>query len=448
MPSKLGIHGIMPGETPAMVEQLLNAGARMTTVKAVASIGWLREIKLLDPDIATVGRFIKGSDPRVNVEGPDLDNDLKKSAQDVMDSLLPRWEPHQGYVDYWEIINEQDPVGPEGHRRLAVFMMHCMEIAEREGYKLALFSYSLGVPEWAEMQAITESGAFGQAKAGGHALSLHEYAYPINRWYGEPLPGRPSYPDRGPLACRYRWLYEDFLIPRDEVIPLFLTEVNIAKEMPLVTAQEWITQMAWYDTQLRKDYYVVGAHLFTLGSAGSWDEFDFGRFLPNLINHMVSIRETQDPGWPDAASEPPPPPSPEPEPTPNPDPLPEPTPEPEPPTPSPPPDGDDAPSPRVAYSRHYLLLPPGTTWSWLAACRQYWETFKVTIGFSADDAGYGPGLEARAVTAINPTQWGDDLRAFFEQHYPGVRYDPITATTPQHLMAILDARVARGRRFG
>lgn len=429
MPSKLGIHGIMPGETPALAEQLLEAGARMTTVKAVVSMGWLRDIKQLDPTVQTVGRYIKGTNRSVNVEGPVLRGDLKKSAREVMDSLLPRWEPHRAYVDYWEIINEQDPDSVEGHRMLAEFMMHCMDIADREGYKLALFSYSLGVPEWEEMKAIVESGAFAQAKAGGHALSLHEYAYPINRWFGEPIPGRPAHPDRGPLACRYRWLYEDLLIPRNEVIPLFLTEVNIAKDLPQVTAHEWITQMAWYDNQIRKDYYVVGAHLFTLGSAGSWEEFEFGRFIPNLVDHMLSIKDEPDPGWPKETpvTEPP---------TPN-------------PTPTPPQAPSDTnPAPREAYSRHYLLLPPGTTWRWLESCRPYWETFKVTIGFSADDAAYGPGLAERAVTAINPVAWGDDLGAFFETHYPGVRYDPIIADSPQALSAILDARVTRGQRFG
>jgi hypothetical protein len=94
-----------------------------------------------------------------------------------------------------------------------------MDIADREGYHLGLFSYSLGVPEWEEMRAVVETGVFGQAKAGGHALALHEYAYPMNKWFGGPLPGRPTYPTRGPPACRYRWWYEDFLVPRDEVIP-------------------------------------------------------------------------------------------------------------------------------------------------------------------------------------------------------------------------------------
>ncbi|MGC9348955.1 MAG: hypothetical protein ACP5JG_12500 [Anaerolineae bacterium] len=427
MPSKLGIHGIAPGETPAVVHQLRTAGTRMTTVKAVSAIGWLKDIKDLDPDVITVGRFMEGAEPGVNVEGPELTGDLRKSARTVMNSLLPRWELHRDYVDYWEIINEQDPPGPDGHRRLAEFMAHCIDIADREGYKLALFSYSMGVPEWEEMKAVVETGIFGKAKAGGHALALHEYAYPMNRWYGEPLPNRPTYPNRGPLACRYRWWYEDFLIPRDEVVPLFLTEVNVARDLPSLAAMEWIEHMAWYDSQLRKDAYVVGAHLFTLGSlGGSWHNYDFGRFLPQLVEYAAALKDVEEPE----------PPKEEEEPTPT--------------LPPPPPEEEEEPewTPRVAYSRHYLLLPQSATWSWIAACRRYWETFKVTIGFSADDAGHGPGLEQRSITVINPNQWGDDIEAFFEQYYPGVHYDPIEASTPQELEATLRERVDLGRRFG
>jgi len=420
MPSKLGIHGIMPGETPAVIQQLRAAGARMSTVKAVSSIGWLGEIKAIDPETTTVGRFMRGADPSVNVEGPELYGDLRKSASRVMNSLLPVWDPHRAYVDYWEIVNEQDPIGTDGHRRLAEFFLHCIDIANAEGYRLALFSYSMGVPEWEEMAAVVETGVFGAAKAEGHAFSLHEYAYPMNRWYGEPLPGRPAYPRRGPLACRYRWWYEDFLIPRGEVIPLFLTEVNVARELPLLTAQEWIMQMAWYDARLREDYYVVGAHLFTLGSAGSWSNYDFGRFLPQLTAHIASVRGAVDPPWPAEET---------------------------PPTPSP--DQETPPSaPREAYSRHYLLLPQGATWSWIAACRRYWETFKVTIGFSADDAAYGPGLTERAVTVVNPHRWPDGLEAFFSQYYPGIRYDPLVAATPHELEELLSRRVDLGQRFG
>lgn len=432
MPSKLGIHGILPGETFQVLQQLQAGGTRMTTVKAVADIGWLKEVKDVDPDIKTIGRLLEGTSSDIDVEGPHIYGDIAKSARQVMDSILSKWEPHHAYVDYWEIINEQDPSGVDGHLRLTDFMSHCIDIAEREGYKLALFSYSLGVPEWEEMEAIVGTGIFRKAKAGGHVLSLHEYAYPMHKWFGEPLPGRPTYPDRGPLACRYRWWYEDFLIPRDEVIPLYITEANLNRSMPMITKQEWIDQISWYDAEMRKDYYVVGAHLFTLGSAGSWPQFDFARYLPDLVNHMTTIKDTDDPVWPEPVV------GPGTQPTPPVDPGGE--------SPVKPETGSR--DPRVSYGRHYLLLPPGIDWRWIAACERYWETFKVTIGGSADDAGFGPGLLQRAVTAVNPDWWPSDLKVFFDKHYAGVTYDPVFADTPQQLEAILNQRAVTHQRFG
>ena len=311
MPSKLGIHAIMPGETPAVMRQLQAAGAHLCTVKAVSSVGWLREVKDLDPHTVTVARFMRGTDPGVNVEGPALDGNLRESARRVMDSLLPRWEQHRAYVDYWEIINEQDPVGVDGHRRLAEFMGYCMEIAEREGYHLALFSYSMGVPEWQEMEAVVETGVFAQAKAGGHVLALHEYAYPMDRWFGEPLPGRPAYPDRGPLACRYRWWYEDMLIPQGLVIPLIISEAGIDGQVanrPGPKGLGWrdfanywrdqglgddpirvyLEQLRWYDAELQKDDYVIGCALFTAGAMGEhWESYDITPILRELAVYVV-----------------------------------------------------------------------------------------------------------------------------------------------------------------
>jgi hypothetical protein len=43
----------------------------------------------------------------------------------------------------------------------------------------------------------------------------------------------------------------------------------------------------------------------------------------------------------------------------------------------------------------------------------------------------------RRVVAVNPAAWGDDLFAFFEAHYPGVLYVPLTAETPEQLVGRL-----------
>lgn len=51
-----------------------------------------------------------------------------------------------------------------------------------------------------------------------------------------------------------------------------------------------------------------------------------------------------------------------------------------------------------------------------------------TVGHSRDEAG--GGAPDRLVTVINPAHWGDDLRSWYEERYPGVSYRAIAAEAP------------------
>jgi hypothetical protein len=214
-----------------------------------------------------------------------------------MDWHMAVWGPNRDKVDYWEVLNEADPPGVDGHRWLAEFHITCMDIAQANGYKLALFSYSVGVPEWEEWEAIVETGVFQQAKMGGHILALHEYNWPhIDGRWGEPLPGRTAGLDRGVLTGRYRHLYEDFLIPQDQVIPLAITEAGYD---PSVFGQPWdgtwkeryVAEMSWYDDKLREDDYVLGCALFTLGGVSIWRDWDYSDLLGELRDRIVSLKD-------------------------------------------------------------------------------------------------------------------------------------------------------------
>ncbi|HET90205.1 MAG TPA: hypothetical protein ENN99_05635 [Chloroflexi bacterium] len=89
--------------------------------------------------------------------------------------------------------------------------------------------------------------------------------------------------------------------------------------------------------------------------------------------------------------------------------------------------------PREQYQRTYVLLPPdaGADWA-LAVVDGTWDDRKYTIGSSADDAGIGD-LNVRRVIAVNPRRWPSDLRAFFQEYYPGVEYTAVEAATPDEL---------------
>jgi hypothetical protein len=95
--------------------------------------------------------------------------------------------------------------------------------------------------------------------------------------------------------------------------------------------------------------------------------------------------------------------------------------------------------PREQYDRTYVLLPPDAGPEWVRAILESgaWDRRRWTIGGSADDAGIG-ALLSKTVIAINPQKWPGDLEAFFRRYYPGTRYVPLLAATPQELRRKLE----------
>ncbi len=292
-PSKIGIHALSNGGTTDLVQGVSDGGAHVAVVKGVASLGFLERVKDISPETITIGRW-----PDILWEAIHVGGDPALEAERYMNRHMQEWEPNRAYVDYWEILNEVDPLTVDGHVWLAEFFSETMQIAEDNGYKLALFSYSMGVPEWYEWKAIVETGVFARAKAGGHILSLHEYANPVDAMWGDPLPQYPGqpyeewlrHPNRGALTGRYRHLYEDFLIPRDEVIPLVITEFNVAIDDPAERGEVFVDSVAWYDDILREDDYVLGMNIFTLGGMG-WEHFDFREYLPDLQERIIALKD-------------------------------------------------------------------------------------------------------------------------------------------------------------
>ncbi|MGC9348566.1 MAG: DUF5107 domain-containing protein [Anaerolineae bacterium] len=295
-PSKIGFHAIASGGAFETARDLRDEGAHVALVKGL-SFGYLCDIKRVSPDTVTVGRWSDSTWEAVTPEG-----DPAAQAAEHMDVHMDRWEDYQHCVDYWEVLNEVDPPSIEGHVWLAEFFKAAMTIAESHGYKLALFSYSMGVPEIYEWEAIAETGVFAQAQAGGHILALHEYGGPLlsSRW-GEALPlypgqdpedpSLPRYPDRGVLGGRYRHLYRDILIPRGEVIPLAITEANVAIEDPEEREAVFLEDIVFYDERLREDDYVLGMAIFTLGGMSGWDHFDYSEFLPDLSQRIITLKD-------------------------------------------------------------------------------------------------------------------------------------------------------------
>jgi hypothetical protein len=289
-PAKLGVHTLRPNNAVGFVQDVHDAGACVALVKALDNFGYLRLVKEISPETVTVARWN-------GVQSVDPDGDPAYKADQVLGQHMPHWQYEKDVVDYWEVLNENDPSTVEGHVWLAHFFIEAMNIAEEDDYKLALFSYSVGVPKWHEWEAIVETGVFVRAQEGGHVLALHEYNWPVMdyRW-GEPLEDQPAYEDRGVLTGRYRHLYRDFLIPRSEVVPLAITECGLDPVLwqPGQPTNHWqeryVEEMVWYDTRLREDDYAIGAAMFTIGGAWGWETYDYEELLPDFHDYIVSLK--------------------------------------------------------------------------------------------------------------------------------------------------------------
>ncbi len=413
--SRLGTHSIAVaseyGDTLALLRSWKAQGGQPSVIKAVSDFGWLAEVREIFPDVPIIGRVTSPIEGAQGVEDPNAN--LEAMAKALMDLITDQPNSVKARVDYWEPVNEPDPPGDFGYAQLARLMIHCMDIANRAGLKLALFSFNAGTPEWSEMVEICNTNVFQVANAGGHILALHEGVFgdqPINQDWGDLIPGSPVVPGAGALCFRYRYLYH-LLAQRDEVIPLVVSEFRTHGNTHPKSTAEIVERMAWYDERARADAHFLGFTPFTLGARDQWfPSHDYGRDYPALTEYAVSVEDV-----PPVVDPPTPPVEP------------------------------GRGQPREQYERAYVLLPPDAGHELAGEIvRRYFDSTRPTIGASADDAGLG-NLDVRAVIAVQPQGWGDGLEEFYEQFYPGVQYLPAEGDNEYQLMGRILASLLRAR---
>ena len=350
------------------------------------------------------------------------------------------------HIKYWEGHNEPVWNTEEEMGWYAQFEIERIQLMTDLGLKCVLGNFATGTPDLALWPAFLP--ALQAAKQYQAILGLHEYSCPWMWWMTGKHQMDPNADegDEGWTTLRYRKIYRQYLIPNGlGVVPLVITECGIdpmvnpkpprapdepwkrlgsfwaAHDNESDKADYYFRQLVWYDKELQKDDYVIGATIFTWGSFGKpWSDFDVGG--TNVAKKLIAYTRA-DPAKPfddieigdgdgdDGDG-----------------------------------DGDDKErpgrgDPRVQYKRTYLLLPPNADAAWARAVMEgTWDDKRYTIGSSADDAGIG-NLDARTVIAVNPQEWPGSmsLKDFYKQYYPGIEYKPITAATPAELVEKLNA---------
>ena len=254
--SKLSIHVIFNNDARIMdfIRQ-----AQPVVIKGVDDFGYLADVERASPNTIIVARK--------NEDNQDYNGNPEEAARRFVQSQLRQYQLNPA-VDFWEGWNEPDP-GLERMSWYARFEQERVRELARYGFRAAIGGFAAGVPEMDEFALFIP--AIETAMQYGGILTLHEYSAPVITYgYGSALPGYPFYEDRGSLTFRYRWYYEELLIPRGLTIPLVISEAGIdgvlgnrpgppgkgwADFQSYAMAQGWgstgvdafINQLAWYD---------------------------------------------------------------------------------------------------------------------------------------------------------------------------------------------------------
>jgi len=294
--SKLGLH-VQWNNSPEIMEFIRRM--KPAVIKAIDDLGFVAEAKEASPETIIVARI---------THAQPMEGDAEAMARAFVADNLSTYLEHPA-VDYWEGYNEP----PVGGRMdwYARFEAERVRAMAEHGLRAAIGSFSTGVPEFEDWQAFLP--AIRAAAEHGGVLALHEYDAPdLNRSVGYGLPGHPARADRGSLALRYRWLYEDILGPASLVIPLVISEAGVDG---LVTDRPgpadahgfrdffeywrqrdpdsdplyvYLDQLAWYDRQVQQDGYVIGFALFTAGALDDrWDSYDVTGFLRHIAQDII-----------------------------------------------------------------------------------------------------------------------------------------------------------------
>lgn len=296
-PSKLGLH-VVRNNDPNILEFVRKA--QPAVMKAVDDLGFLAEVKAVSPRTITIGRHSVGSQ--------DYKGNPEEAAQEYVEEYLDIFRANPA-VDYWEGWNEPDP-NLNNMIWYSRFEQERVRQMAQHGYRVAIGGFPTGVPEMDEFQLFIP--AIDVAIQHGGILSLHEYSAPDMAYlYGDPLPGFSAYPDRGSLTFRYRWYYREYLEPAGLEIPLVISEAGIdgiignrpgpagfgwrdfqsyweKQGLGRTGVEAFINQLAWYDTGVRQDGYVIGFTVFTAGGFGYWENYNVNPILPEITDYAVS----------------------------------------------------------------------------------------------------------------------------------------------------------------
>ena len=422
---------------------------------------WKKARQLL-PDTFIVGRLFTPNQDFTDNPAKRGREFAERVLQEEVNSAEVNGKP---IYDAWESFNEIMPeTASDDHQKLYdAFQVAFAEKMRTEGFESVAMNFGtgnfLGDQFLRNFQGTLQSHKY---------LGFHEYDFPtLDRLHKIGLADGNG----GMwLALRYRRIMQKVREQFPNKHTAIITELGMTQGVsggrdvgpwdishPISPDDYW-QSLQWYNQEILKDDYVLGACLFVVGAIHPWESFEH---LGVMLDKLAAF-QAKDPTPPTTDTHPVDNSPTEPPPTDSPNATNEATDIP--PADEPPPDfpgtGDDSgvTSPSVDgdtisismpasvgnYHSHYFLFPKSSGAWWYAAAEDYFEFFGVTRGEKLEDALFLRGTQGHTITCLNPSA---DMLAKIQQLNPTAKIDAITVSSPAELSEILGNRILQNVAF-
>ena len=284
-PSKLGL--VVQRFSPSKIVDVIEAG-QPKVVKIIDDLGSAGVVKERSPKTIVVGRISVDYD--FGTLSDKNGRDPARHAADFIARNMDKYKVNSG-VDYWEAYNEP-PVESAGFMAdYAAFEAERVKQMAALGFNCCIGNFSTGTPPLEYWPSFFP--ALQAAQKDGGCLGLHEYSAPVMQFGSGryQLDAKGDSGDEGWYTLRYRQVYRRQL-PADLRLPLIITECGVdglIQPRPGPEGNGWrdfakywkqiniapdgvtgyLDQLTWYDEELQKDDYVIGATIYVAGAVDS-----------------------------------------------------------------------------------------------------------------------------------------------------------------------------------
>jgi hypothetical protein len=272
---------------------------------------FLADVRSRSPETLIVGRVTLG---QIDLNRADMGAEARRAVEAVLPLAL---DPQRaGLVDAWEGFNEPVPGDEDQMRKLAELEVERVRLLAEHGLRAVVGNFGAGQPPlewWPAFRPALEA-----AQAHGGYLGLHEYSAPT-MWFNTnraALDFGADVADEGWLTLRYRKVYRQFLTPWGLQLPLVITENGVdgmVRDRPGPPGKGWkdfagyweelgmgpdaagnyVEQLAWYDSELQFDGYVLGATVFAMTAFEEWTSYQLQGEAAEILKQYLSVHPLQ-----------------------------------------------------------------------------------------------------------------------------------------------------------